>query len=587
MTNRKFLSFLLAIFMVLSTVIPLFAENDSVTVLPPRMAEEEEPQNIVIIEDDKDNIPIFDKSEEGGKEIEETPEESEIEKDNSPVILENREEGDKKNVVILPPIRNEEELEDEETKETSTETNEPEEPKEEKEKKKEVKVQILSKRDVKKPASHGEVSLVLLNDNPADVNEEVYDEKIRWKESDFNIKDDKIISLSDEGLLKAKTNKKLIIPEMENITIIEKEAFKGLSLRSVEIPKNIKEIKDEAFKDNQLKLVKILGKGKEISKNAFNEELVEEYGKCEDEEFLYEYESTDEDELEIGEEIIGDAVGAGTEKQVTIKIVDSFGNPVPEYNVIAGYYAIETTPVYSEDSTGKTEHLIGYRISNKEFKSKKTFTTDSNGQVIVTYEDLGYYPIYPSLFSYNELFKESNQYGAFTVEVDDDIQILKKDNEDTNYFEYDNKVFFLNNFNSLLFRYKATLDLTSLYTFNGNTITGLSDVGKEYYKKVHRAIIPKTTPEGLPVTTIGEEAFSYRKNDEYFFTSIEFENPDTITDIENLAFFQNKLENINLTECKNLKNIGDGAFAQNQLTSIDLSGCLHLEKISSGAFSAK
>ena len=69
MTNRKFLSFLLAIFMVLSTFTPLFAENDSVTVLPPRMTEEEEPQNIVIIEDDKDNIPIIEESEEGGSKL--------------------------------------------------------------------------------------------------------------------------------------------------------------------------------------------------------------------------------------------------------------------------------------------------------------------------------------------------------------------------------------------------------------------------------------------------------------------------------------------------------------------------------------
>lgn len=44
-TRRQLISFLLALFMVLGTITPLFAENDSVTVLPPRMADKtEEPE---------------------------------------------------------------------------------------------------------------------------------------------------------------------------------------------------------------------------------------------------------------------------------------------------------------------------------------------------------------------------------------------------------------------------------------------------------------------------------------------------------------------------------------------------------------
>lgn len=92
-TRRQLISFLLALFMVLGTITPLFAENDSVTVLPPRMADKtEEPEdNIVILnggreekEETKDSPIILennrDESNVEGKEVEK----------NEPLILENR-----------------------------------------------------------------------------------------------------------------------------------------------------------------------------------------------------------------------------------------------------------------------------------------------------------------------------------------------------------------------------------------------------------------------------------------------------------------------------------------------------------------
>lgn len=50
-TKRQLISFLLALFMVLGTITPLFAENDSVTVLPPRMADKTESETVYEVTD--------------------------------------------------------------------------------------------------------------------------------------------------------------------------------------------------------------------------------------------------------------------------------------------------------------------------------------------------------------------------------------------------------------------------------------------------------------------------------------------------------------------------------------------------------
>ena len=106
--RQQLISFLLALFMVLGTITPLFAENDGITVLPPRMADktEESEDNIVILNGDREekeetkDFPII----LNNNREESNVEKKETEKD-TPVILENRDDN---NVTILPPITNKE-----------------------------------------------------------------------------------------------------------------------------------------------------------------------------------------------------------------------------------------------------------------------------------------------------------------------------------------------------------------------------------------------------------------------------------------------------------------------------------------------
>ena len=441
--------------------------------------------------------------------------------------------------------------------------------------------QILSKRDAKKPASEGEVNLILLNDNPADINEEVYDEKIRWKESDFKIEDDKIISLSDEGLLKVARNKKLEIPEMENITIIEKEAFKGLSLRSVEIPKNIKEIKDDAFKDNHLKSVKILGKGKEISKNAFNEELVEMYGKCEKEEFLYEC----EDELEIGEKIVGDALGAVAPDDVSLYTFS--GTTITGLSEKGKTYYTDNHNMIlpGKNPQGQAITAIGEgafqhnRLSSLDFSRCTSLTT------IGSYAFCSNFLLALDLSGYTSLTNIGHY--AFrdnklkTAKIPLSLSILSefafKDNLGNNYNkqvylftpDYTNPHNLKSSSYHLINPAEGIYDV-SLYTFSGTTITGLSEKGKTYYATNHNMILPGKNPRGQAVTAIESGAF-YNGRKGYGLTSVNFSYCTSLTSIGVRAFYQNQLTSLDLSKCTKLKNIGDYAFNKNKLTNLDLS----------------
>lgn len=422
-TRRQLISFLLALFMVLGTITPLFAENDSVTVLPPRMADKtEEPEdNIVILngdreekEETKDSPIILENNRD-----ESNVEEKEADKD-APVILENRDDN---NVTILPPITNEEKTTEPEPKE--------EQKKEDEKSKAPVEVQVLSKRETTDgdKKEEGKVSLVLLNDKPASVNEEVYS-KIKWIKDDFSIDNDKILGLSEEGLKKVKANKKLVIPEIENITTIEKQAFMNLGLRVVEIPNSITLIEEEAFKDNGLTKVVINGKNKTIAGNAFGGDFLNEYKKNEEEVFLYEFEG-----LEIGEEMVSEAVGSG--------------------------------------------------------------------------------------------------------EPDD----------------------------------------LSFFTFDGTTITGLTEEGQTYYSEHPYMVLPGVNPEGELITEIGYNAFKFRG-----LKDVDLSNMEGLIIIREYAFYHNYIKNVDFSNCSNLMLIKRNAFQYNGIESISFFNCLSLRCIESKAF---
>ena len=531
-TKRQFISFLLALFMVISTITPLFAENDGVTVLPPRMADEtKEPEdNIVIMngdreekEETKDSPIILNNNKDESK-----VEDVETDK-NAPKILENR---DNNNVTILPPIKNEEKTTEPEPKE--------EQKKEEEKSNTPVEVQVLSKRDTKEgdKKEEGKVNLVLLNNKPASVNEEVYS-RIKWIKDDFNIDGDKILGLSEEGLKKVKANKKLVIPEIENITTIEKQAFMNLGLRVVEIPKNITLIEEEAFKDNGLTKVVINGKGKTIAGNAFDEELSNEYKKSEKDVFLYEFEG-----LEIGEEITSSAVEASepddlkyfTFDGTTITGLSPEGeeyykenhtmvlpgvNPCGEAIKEIGDHAFEVSRIKNIDlSNCKNLEKIGdYGLAGNSLKFLK---------VPNSLKELGY-----SIF-----YSNFNPVYLYTEDIANPNNLQTRDED-----EY-------------LINPLDKPDSHLLYTFDGPTITGLTEFGKEYYKDHHEMKLPEESLNFELITNISDNAFNG-----YGITSINLDERENIVSIGSKSFANNNIRNLNISF--SLSDIADDAFEGN------------------------
>lgn len=557
-TRRQLISFLLALFMVLGTITPLFAENDSVTVLPPRMADktesETEPNNIVILNNDKedkenkeeklDSSTILENNKEDNKE------ESKTVKDNSPVILKNRDDN---NVTILPPITNrEEEIKEEVKKELK------EEPKEDvrNDSKAPVEVQVLSKRDNKKPASSDTVSLVLLNDKPASINEEVYS-RIKWIKDDFSIDNDKILGLSEDGLKKVKANKKLVIPEMENITTIEKQAFMNLGLRVVEIPGNITLIEEEAFKDNGLTKVIINGKGKTIAGSAFGEELLNEYKKSEKDVFLYEFES-----LEIGDEIIPESVGY---------------SDMYNYSIGNGWVLGDFT--YDDEKRAVT----GFSSQGHEkLKTNKNLVIPGAipESFVSNYEQLHKIEVINRSAFWAKNLKSvdfSNCLNLIEIE-----QEAFSSNDDLKFVDFSNcknlakigqGAFLLCRIESLDLSDCVNLIAIDLGAFQGNFI-----------KKLNLKNLNK-------LETIGSGSF-WMNN----LTEVDLSDCTSLKSIESKAFFsdknntsfmirpENKIERINLSGCINLQDIETSAFEGNYLESVDLSNCCSLLNIEEKAF---
>lgn len=526
-TRRQLISFLLALFMVLGTITPLFAENDGITVLPPRMADEtKEPEdNIVIMNGDREekndtsDSPIILNNSRNESKVED------VETDkNAPTILENRDDN---NVTILPPIKSEEK--------TTEPEPEKEQKKEDEKSKAPVEVQVLNKRDAKEgdKKEEGKVNLVLLNDKPASINEEVYS-KIKWIKDDFNIDGDKILGLSEEGLKKVKANKKLVIPEMENITTIEKQAFMNLGLRVVEIPGNITLIEEEAFKDNGLTKVIINGKGKTIAGSAFGEEFLSEYKKNEEEVFLYEFEG-----LEIGEEIVSTPVGSGEPDDLSFFTFSGTTITGLTDKGKAYYKENHTMVLPGVNPENQPITKIGYSAF---FKSSDGW----NNEVALTNVD----------FSNCTELKYIEEMAFRRVGLSSlDLSMCK------NLAVIGDLAFQYNKIETLKISNLPTLGIIGEGSFYDNKITNL-DLSNCQYLKI-----------------IKNKAFEDNN-----LKKIDFSNCIYLAYINASAFSSNPLKEVDFTNCMNLKVIGRVAFGYTNLKSVNLMDSKNLEKIYYDAF---
>lgn len=149
------------------------------------------------------------------------------------------------------------------------------------------------------------------------------------------------------------------------------------------------------------------------------------------------------------------------------------------------------------------------------------------------------------------------------------------------------------------------------FTYEGKTITGFSESGKEKFKVNKNLILPDTNPEGEYIEVIGKGAFSLEKDPgvkfgtdtvssangmvsvklpKYLkrieesalrlnnFKNIEF--PNTLEYIGIAALNGNRLEKVYLPD--SVKEVEGGAFSLNQITELRLSP--NMTKVSDGTF---
>ncbi len=134
------------------------------------------------------------------------------------------------------------------------------------------------------------------------------------------------------------------------------------------------------------------------------------------------------------------------------------------------------------------------------------------------------------------------------------------------------------------------------FIFKGSELKGMTRKGKDKVKLEGKTDmpVPKTAPDGTPITRIGENAF-YRRG----LTSVvipetvisigydafgvckltEVDIPDGVEEIEGFAFYRNKLKKVKFPA--SLKKIQPSAFAINELEHVDLPNQVELIETSS------
>ncbi len=137
-------------------------------------------------------------------------------------------------------------------------------------------------------------------------------------------------------------------------------------------------------------------------------------------------------------------------------------------------------------------------------------------------------------------------------------------------------------------------DDLSFFTFNVTTITGLTEIGKKYFKVNPNIKLPGKNPQGEPITAIADNAFSPEEYDETFpkFKSIDFSNSSSLVTIGKSAFDNHVFDKIDLSPCTNLQEIDNGAFGLPEDTDssgdkkieVSFKGLKNLKRIGRGAF---
>ena len=217
--------------------------------------------------------------------------------------------------------------------------------------------------------------------------------------------------------------------------------------------------------------------------------------------------------------------------QVTIKFVDLKGNKIGK-PMVKEY-------TLGEEKTIKAPDIKGYTKKD----DTKSFTVTEGLEVEFVYEKVETdEPVV------NDAKTEQDELEVADVEVDGPVGAEEAD--------------------------------ASLFTFDGNTVTGWSEKGQEYLNEFWEKgenpdlIIPSVNDKSEPVTEIGAWAFS-----SFIYKSVVI--PEGITTIGEGVFSGNQLKEVVIPD--SVTSIGNSAFSNNQLTEMTIGN--GVTTIGEGAFS--
>ncbi len=362
------------------------------------------------------------------------------------------------------------------------------------------------------------------------------------------------------------TTKDVVIPDKingETVTAIGANAFRGKNLNSIVIPDTIKSIGMQAFAMNSLTSIELphtlmeMGNMAFFNNNIINVKIPETLDNIPTGAFF----NNELTSVTIPEGVkwIGMSAFNGNKLSlVTIpKSVENIGNKAfdKNYNINLRYSklieAIENAKRVEKD--GKSKEKI--QMLQEAIKEAEELNTKS----MATLEEV------------NEVVEAINKV----------IKALKEEKpEEPEKPEFPEDEFWE----------------VEDFTYEGTSVTGFSEIGKEKFKKNKHVVLPKVNEFGESIIEIGDKAFlgkeSTKQNPEIGINSVvipetvttigeeafryncltKIDIPNSVVTIKMLAFNSNKLESLVIPN--SVTKVEGGGFTFNEISSLKLSNSL-------------
>ena len=384
----------------------------------------------------------------------------------------------------------------------------------------------------------------------------------------------------------------LILPE--GVKVVESFAFKGNKIKNLNLPSTLLKIGSEAFKDNEIVQLDISDEVELIQLDNWSfagnkiKSVNMPYSVFKTLEFVFEDNVGSDDEPGV--------VHLFTRNKAHLSTISYMKNGIGQKFILVGKDAVvERESLYKlfkniaqlnkadfepEAWINLTKSLEKSKTAFKDNGSNKKLLAECLTELSGLYDEMVSTGVNKkalaekvnSLNMFNEEIYTQTSFENLLKEIEKAKKLLINNNVTQD--EVDKQLEILTLAFSKLELKNQYLWNAEDFTYNGGTVTGYSESGKEKFKRNKNLVIPDKSTANIVITEIGDKAFAMDIKDVVLLTDFvkspnglkSVKMPSTIKKIGNEAFIYNAIEEVSLHE--GIAEIGNRAFHSNLLEKI-------------------